>query len=189
MREVVLLKTSPCASLRGCIAVAALLGACTPGLNWREARIAGTELAVMLPCKPTQHQRTVPLAGLMVTLHMTACDADGASFAIAHALIPDPSVAPQILARWRATTLENLAATQVSAAAESISSRSSAATTSKTLPGSLWANAQGKRSNQVAVQLQGVWFARGPRVYYVAVYAPIITPDMTDTYFSGLKLP
>ena len=171
------------------------LSACNPSLNWRETRIADTDLTAMMPCKPAHHQRSVPLAGLTVTLHMTACDADGASFAIAHATIPDASAAPQVLAQWRKTTLANMAATSVTDVAESPLPASSLAASSSPLsaanlsplPGSLRATAQGKRGDGSPVHLQGVWFARGPQVFHAAVYAPIVTPDMTDTYFSGLK--
>lgn len=147
-----------------------LFSACNPSLNWREARIADTDLTAMLPCKPAQHQRTVPLAGLTVTMHMTACDADGASFAIAHATIPDASAAPQVLAQWRKTTLANMDAGVI---AES--------------PPGQRVSAQGKRGDGSPVMLQGTWFAQGSTVFHAAVYAPAITSEMSDTFFSGIK--
>ena len=153
----------------------------------------------MMPCKPAHHQRSVPLAGLIVTLHMTACDADGATFAIAHAVIADANTAPQVLAQWRNTTLANMAAISEAAVTQSPLSAPSSSPLSaanlatslssplSSLPGSLRASAQGKRGDGSAIHLQGVWFARGAQVFHAAVYAPRITPDMTDTYFSGLK--
>lgn len=162
------------------------LSACSPSLNWRETRIANTDLTAMLPCKPAHHQRSVPLAGLTVTLHMTACDADGATFAIAHAMIPDASAALQVLAQWRNTSLANIAATSVTAVTESPLSTPSSAPLSSVFPSGLRATAQGKRGDGSPIHLQGVWFARGNQVFHAAVYAPHITPDMTDTYFSGL---
>lgn len=132
-----------------------------------------------MPCKPAHHQRTVPLAGLTVTLHMTACDAQGASFAVAHASIPDASAAPQVLAQWRKTTLANLAATPSASASES--------TLSAPSPGSFRVAAQGKRGDGSPVSLQGLWFAQGTQVFHAAVYAPNITEDMSETFFSGLK--
>lgn len=158
---------------------ALLLSACNPSLNWREARIADTDLIAMMPCKPAHHQRTVPLAGLTVTLHMTACDAQGASFAIAHASIPDASAAPEILAQWRKTTLANLAAIPSASASES--------TLPAPSPGSLRVAAHGKRGDGSPVSLQGLWFAQGTKVFHAAVYAPNITADMSETFFSGLK--
>ena len=161
------------------MSAALILSACNPSLNWRESRIADTDLTVMLPCKPSYHQRTVPLAGLTVTMHMTACDADGASFAIAHARIPDASAAAQVLAQWRKTTLANMAAASAPDLAGS--------TLSAPAPGSLRVAAVGKRGDGSAVSLQGLWFTQGTEVFHAAVYAPGITSDMSDTFFSGLK--
>lgn len=165
-----------------------LLSACSPSLNWRETRIADTDLAAMMPCKPAHHQRTVPLAGLTVTLQMTACDADGATFAIAHTSIPDSSAAPRVLAEWRKTTLSNMNAKSVR---ESRDAAESPATPAP-LPGaSMLAIAQGQRGDGSAVTLHGVWFARGAQVFHAAVYAPTqagnVTTEMTEPFFSGLK--
>jgi hypothetical protein len=153
--------------------LALLLNACSPSLNWRETRISDTDLTAMMPCKPAHHQRSVPLAGLTVTLHMTACDADGATFAISHAVIPDSSAAPRVLAEWRRVTLSNMNAT--------------AQTESAVAAASPRICAQGKRGDGSAVTLQGTWFAQGSHVFHAAVYAPTITPDMSETFFSGLK--
>lgn len=165
-----------------------LLSACSPSLNWRETRIADTDLAAMMPCKPANHQRTVPLAGLTVTLQMTACDADGATFAIAHTSIPDSSAAPRVLAEWRKSTLSNMNAKSVR---ESRDAAESPATPAP-LPGaSMLAIAQGQRGDGSAVTLHGVWFARGAQVFHAAVYAPTqagnVTTEMTEPFFSGLK--
>ena len=150
-----------------------LLNACSPSLNWRETRIADTDLTAMMPCKPAHHQRSVPIAGLTVTLHMTACDADGATFAISHAVIPHDSAAPTVLAEWRKVTLSNMnAATATESALSTASPRVSA---------------QGTRGDGNPVTLHGTWFAQGTHVFHAAVYAPAITSEMSETFFSGLK--
>lgn len=146
-----------------------LLNACSPRLNWRETRIADADLTAMMPCKPAHHQRSVPLAGLTVTMQMTACDADGATFAIAHASIPDASAAPEVLAQWRKITLANMGAGMA-----------------KESPPGARVTAQGKRGDGSPVMLQGTWFAQGSYVFHAAVYAPAITPEMSETFFSGL---
>jgi hypothetical protein len=152
------------------ISAALLLNACSPSLNWRETRITDTDLTAMMPCKPAHHKRTVPLAGLTVTMQMTACDADGATFAIAHASIPDASAAPEVLAQWRRITLANIGAG-----------------VAKESPPSPRVSAQGKRGDGRPVTLQGTWFAQGSHVFHAAVYAPTITSEMSETFFSGLK--
>jgi hypothetical protein len=174
------------------ISATLLMSACSPSLNWRETRIAGTDLTAMMPCKSAQHQRTVPLAGLTVTLHMTACDADGATFAIAHTSIPDSSAAPRVLAEWRKTTLSNMNAKSVREARDTAKSPATPSSSLPTAPGtSMLAIAQGQRGDGSAVTLQGVWFARGAQVFHAAVYAPTqagnVTTATTEPFFSGLK--
>ena len=163
-----------------------LLSGCNPDLNWRETRITNTDLTAMLPCKPARHQRSAPLAGLTVTLHMTACDAEGASFAISHASIPDASAAAQVLDQWRKTTLANIATTSVTPAPGSAES-TLAAPSSTSFSASFRVAAQGTRGDGRPVSLQGLWFAQGTEVFHAAVYAPSITADMSETFFSGLK--
>ena len=142
----------------------------------------------MMPCKPAHHQRSVPLAGLTVTLHMTACDADGATFAISHAVIPDAASAPRVLAQWRQTTLTNMIAKSVRESRDAVDSPANATTP----PGvSMFVTAQGQRGDGSQVILQGVWFARGPQVFHAAVYAPTqaagVTTATAEPFFSGLK--
>ena len=170
------------------ISAALLFGACSPSLNWRETRIADTDLAAMMPCKPAHHQRTVPLAGLTVTLQMTACDADGATFAIAHASIPDGSTPSRVLAEWRKTTLSNMNAKSVREARDVAESPATPAPQPGT---SMLSIAQGQRGDGSPVTLHGVWFARGTQVFQAAVYAPAqaqkVTTATIEPFFSGLK--
>ncbi len=165
-----------------------LLSACNPSLNWRETRIVDTDLTAMMPCKPAHHQRSVPLAGLTVTLHMTGCDADGATFAISHAVIPEGSAAPRVLTEWRKTTLTNMVAKSVRESPNPVESPAKAATP----PGSsMFVIAQGQRGAGSPVILQGVWFARGSHVFHAAVYAPAqsasVTTATAEPFFSGLN--
>jgi hypothetical protein len=146
------------------ISATLLMSACSPSLNWRETRIAGTDLTAMMPCKPAQHQRTVPLAGLTVTL----------------------------LAEWRKTTLSNMNAKSVREARDTAKSPATPSSSLPTTPGtSMLAIAQGQRGDGSAVTLQGVWFARGAQVFHAAVYAPTqagnVTTATTEPFFSGLK--
>ena len=160
--------------------VATGLGACSPSLNWREVRIKGTDLVAMLPCKPDEGARVVPLAGQDVEMHMTGCEAAGATFAIADIKLAQAAATPDVLAQWRTAALANMEA------------RSSQDVPRKEVPGESSSSramvlAQGQRKDGTAVMMQGVWFARGSQVFHAVVYAQRITPDVTETFFPGLK--
>ena len=89
---------------------ALLLAACNPALNWRETRIKGSGLLTMLPCKPDEGARVVPLGGRDVSLHMVGCDAAGATFAVAYANLDNATAPDAVLAQWRAATLAHMGA-------------------------------------------------------------------------------
>jgi hypothetical protein len=84
----------------------AVLGACSPALNWREVRADGTPVQMLLPCKPERAIRAVPLLGLDVPpldLHMLSCETGGATYAVAAARLPDdsPPTADRAVQAWR----------------------------------------------------------------------------------------
>ncbi len=183
---------------------ALLLGACNPALNWREARIKDTGLVAMLPCKPDEGARVVPLGGRDVSLHMTGCDAGGATFAVAHATIDQASAAPAVLAQWRTATLANMGAvasrevplggtpnatssgtpdaTSGGTSNARYSGTGSAGSTALTL-----VTAQGRRKDGSTVSMQGAWFAKDAQVFHAVVYAERISPEVTEAFFSGLR--
>lgn len=137
----------------------------------------------LFPCRPDQLTRLIPLAGAMVDLHLTACDAGGASFAVSHAEFADGSAAQAGLAQWRKATLANLSDAAVSELPMDFQ-----------LPGAAPGNTQfaltkatGKRGDESAVNFNGIWLLREKRVIHAAIYAPTITAEMSETFFQGLK--
>lgn len=92
------------------IPLAALLGACTPALDWREVRPAGTAVSVMFPCAPESRTRSVTLAGAAVTMTQLSCAAQGQTFAFAHARLADPALVAPALSEWAAALQANLRA-------------------------------------------------------------------------------
>ena len=113
-------------------------------------------------------------------MHMTGCEAAGATFAIADIKLAQAAATPDVLAQWRAAALANMEA------------RSSQDVPRKEVPGEssnsrTMVLAQGQRKDGTAVMMQGVWFARGSQVFHAVVYAQRIAPDVTETFFPGLK--
>ncbi len=46
----------------------------------------------------------------------------------------------------------------------------------------------GQRPDGKRVETQAVYFAHGPRLYQVALYADHIAPEVAENFFTGLKL-
>ena len=157
---------------------ALLLTACTPALNWRSVGVG--DATAMLPCKPDIAQRMVHLGSQDLTLHMVGCEAGGALFAISQTRLPPGTPAAAVLADWRQSALTNLHAEEVSAM-PSKAPRADVQT--------LLLRARGKRPNSTAVDARLLWWATDTQVLHVAVYADAISPDMTETLFSEIKIP
>ncbi|MEO8014230.1 MAG: hypothetical protein ABI642_08810 [Polaromonas sp.] len=164
------------------LAALLVLAGCSPALNWREVRPEGTRLNLLLPCKPDKAQKVVPLGGRATPLSMLGCDADGATFAVAIADVGDPLQAASVLALWQDLTLANMKATRASRQLLLLN-----------VPGAspgipvTRLQAQGQRGDGTAVSGQAAYFAQGSQLFQVVMYAPHITPEVAETFFSSLK--
>ena len=156
------------------------LMACSPSLNWRTVPVE--QLAALLPCKPDHAERQVELEGTSRTLSMWGCEAGGALFAVSHLRLDASTAAEPVIAAWQLAALRNMPGTtpQVLAFKAPVSPGQVAQ------PG-IMVRASGKRTDGQAVQAQLAWFSRGADVYHLAVYAPALTPAMTDSFFTELQ--
>ena len=165
-----------------------ILGGCSPALNWRSVAVPDAALAITLPCKPNQATRKVELAGVPVEMAMVGCDADGATLAVSHVVLADPSQVGTALTHWRAAALANLGPKAAATAVDV------PYTPAGVLPlvQSVRTVAQGQRADGSAVTLQAIWFARatGPqlRLYHAVVYSTKPRPEVVDPFFAGLAL-
>ena len=154
--------------------------ACSPTLNWRDVRPEGTNLGLLMPCKPDSVVKKVPLGGQPTSLQLLGCDAGDLTFALSSAEVADAAQTPAILASWQQATLTNMKA----AKADSVSNltiKGGAGTTA------VWVKATGMRADGKAVAGQAVYFAKGATVFQAVIYGADIKADVAETYFSGLK--
>lgn len=166
----------------GLTAACLLLAACNPAFNWREVRPDNTALAVLLPCKPDKATRSVPLGGQATELAMLGCETGGATFAVATATVKDASQVAAVLSGWQAATLANMKATD---AGEAKPLKVHGASVQ---PAAVVVRAEGRRADGSAVQSQAAYFAQGGQVFQAVIYADKISPEVSETFFSSLKL-
>ncbi|HSV52015.1 MAG TPA: hypothetical protein VLJ57_07855 [Burkholderiaceae bacterium] len=163
-----------------------LLAGCNPVFNWREARFDAADLTALLPCKPDKAERPVLLGTQQVTLQMQGCDTGGATFAVARVALSDAGQAGQALAQWKAATLANMRAATVQEAAF-------VPPGAIALPQSLRVAASGYRPDGRAVSAHAAWFARtrGNQIdlFHIALYADRVDPEVSSTFFSGIRFP
>lgn len=163
-------------------AMAALLalGACSPTYNWRESSDNGAHFVVLLPGKPASVTRQVDLDGPKVDMNMTAAEADGATFAVGTAELPDAAAASRALDAMAAALLGNIGGKPQAA---------------PTLPGgtesddrTLDLDARGVAGGR-PVRLVARLVARGKRVYQVLVVGRenAVTAENIETFFGSFK--
>ena len=161
----------------------ALLVGCSPTLDWRDWRPAGSGLALSLPCKPTPQSRKVQLAGQTVQLALHACSAGGQTWALAYADIGDPTKLGLALAELRESAADNVGAT------------SRQVLTPLAVPGATphpdsgrWALV-GKLPDGTAIQEELAVFVLGTVVFQATVLGTALPAEAVATFFESLQVP
>lgn len=157
------------------------LAACSPTLNWREVRAGSGRVSLLLPCKPDRVEKVVPLGGQPTKLTMHGCDAGGATFAVAVAELGDTAQVPEVLAQWQALTLANMKAGEVQRTPLKVPGAAAD-------PTPVLLSAAGARTDGSAVQGRMAYFARGGEIVQVVLYAPRLSAEAQDTFFSNLRM-
>ena len=156
------------------------LAACSPSLNWRTVPVE--QLAALLPCKPDHAVRTVDLGGAQQTLSMWGCEAGGALFAISHLHVGSAASSQPMIAAWQQAALRNISGST----AQTLPFQAPALAGQTPALGTM-VRTSGKRADGQVVQAQWAWISQGADVYHLAVYAPALTPSMTETFFTELR--
>lgn len=165
------------------LALACVVAACTPVLDWREVRPDGAGLVALFPCKPAGHVRRIVLADTPVEMTIYACAAGGATYAVAFADLGQA----QLVERGLVALAES--------AARNIGAVPSAQVVPASVPG-MTPNPRAQRlslAGQLAdgtpVQEQAAVFSRGTRVYQATVVGAHLADEAIDMFFGALRLP
>jgi len=164
-----------CATVLG-----AMTAGCYPALDWRDVRPEGAGLTALFPCRPKSQTRSVPLAGGAVRMTLWSCSADGMTFALGHAEVGDPARVPDALLQLGQSLAANVGAGEVRSAPLQLP-----AMTPMPQARRFWL--EGRLPDSTPVQEQAAVFARGSRVYQVAVLGPAVDAAAT-VFFDGLRL-
>jgi hypothetical protein len=164
------------------LALAAGLAACSPALDWREARPAGSRAKLMFPCRPASHARAVALAGTTVEMTMHACSAGDTVFALSFADLKDPGLV--------GAALDELARSLQS----HLRSPEGAASQPAAVPGmtphpraAQWRQA-GQLPDGRSVQERAALFSHGTVVYQATMLGPRLDAQAQDTFFGALRV-
>ena len=160
----------------------ALLGACSPALDWRELRPEGSGVEVQFPCKPDRHARTVPLAGLRLRMEMLVCGSDGATFALSFVDVAEPAAVGRVLDELRVLTVANIGGGETAVQALQVPGMTPN-------PKAVRLSVVGRLPGGAAVQQHAAFFSKGLRVYQASVVGAKLSKDTSDIFFGALRLP
>ena len=155
--------------------------ACTPELNWRELRPAGSGVTLLLPCKPDSHARQVKLGPDSVRLELHACTAAGTTWALAFADMGDPARVGPALLELRRAAAGNVGALE----SQSLALEVEGATPN---PASQRIQIQGRMPDGRAVTEQVAVFAKGTRVFQAIAMGEKLDAEAADNFFGSVRL-
>jgi len=167
----------------------ACTAACSPALDWREVRPPGASAVVMLPCKPSNSVRTVPLAGQPVRLGMLACKAQERTWAIAAAEVAEPAQVGPALAALREGTRANLRGRETAVAPAAVPGATPHAAQARVL-------VLGQRQDGAPASAEFIVFSHGTQVFQAIVLGPGLGAGATaapgadvatQTFFESLR--
>ena len=171
-------------SFRVAVAVAisleAVLAGCSPALDWREARPAGSGLTMLFPCRPESDARPVATSGGPIRMNMHVCRAAGLTFSILFGEVAEPAHVTDSLIELRAAAVANIAG--------------SAAVQPWQVPGAT-PNAQGallhiegRLPGGRAVVEHAAFFVKGLTLYQATVLGDTVPAETADTFFRAIRL-
>lgn len=163
------------------LATACTLTGCTPTLDWREVRPAGSQLLALFPCKPSLQQRTVSLTGQPVVMSLHACAAGGQTWGLAVADVAEPARVAPALAALSAAAAANVGAGSSTAATLTVRGATPG-------PGSQRLLLQGKLPDGTRVTLHTAVFSHGTQVYQASVLGEQVSAGAADTFFEALRV-
>jgi hypothetical protein len=172
---------APSAARAGCACAAAfLVAACSPALDWRDVRPAGSGLTLLMPCKPVSQERQLPLAGAPVQLSLLACSADGQTWGIAHADVADPARVSAALVELRHAAAANLSAEPTEVLPLQVPGATPQAA-------SVRVRFDGRRPDGRAVHVQSAVFARGTRVFQATALGEPLQAEAAQTFLGSIR--
>lgn len=168
------------------MALAGLLAACSPALDWRDYRSPDAPFTALFPGKPSVLTREIDLNGQKVQLTMTASEAEGNTFAIGTAVVASATLAEAALPAMQQALLRNINGQVSNEAASSASSSSPAGSHQQS---SMRIDAAGSRNGR-PVQLIGRFVARDTRIVQIVIMGEPgkLSREDIDTFMDGVKL-
>ena len=158
----------------------AALAACSPSLDWREARFDGSGVAMLFPCRPDRHERIVHMSGVELRMQMHSCRAAAASFALAYVDALQPAQVGPLVAEWRERVAANIGGVSVA--------RPFAVPGATPNERSALLRVEGRVPDGRQVVEHAAFFVKGLRLYQATAIGESLPADAVETFFGAIKV-
>lgn len=157
----------------GLIAAFCLAG-CSPTYNWRDVVGEDGAYVAQFPAKPSSLTRHLRIGGVELDMQMTAAQADGVTFAVGTAKLPDAAQARALLGPLRQALIENLGAHD--------------GTVKPSTGAALDIDVQGTYLGK-PVRMLGRVQARGARIYQIVVLGQVdaVPPEHIEQFLTSFE--
>ena len=167
--------------LAALVSACSVLAGCSPALDWREVLAPAGGLQGLFPCKPTMQTRSAPLpdpAASSLSVTLQACEADGSTFALLSAQVPE-GVSPSTVLQSMTDGLGARYGSAPQAVTPAVVSGMTASPQSQRMRFSA------ARPDGTAIVTEALFFSRGSVVYQATLTGPRPSAEAADTYFGA----
>lgn len=158
--------------------------ACSPELDWREARTEAAGLRASFPCRPDKQVRLMPLAGAPVQLALQVCKAAGWTFAVSHTDVTNPARVGPALIALREALRANVAASTLGTASASWQVPGMTPQPA----GGRW-SFEGRLPDGAKLQVETAVFSRGTHVVQATLLGPVADEAGAKRFSEGAAQP
>ncbi|MEO7056884.1 MAG: hypothetical protein ABI281_08365 [Caldimonas sp.] len=162
--------------------IAGTLAACSPTLDWRQARPEGSGVTMLFPCRPAHVERSVRVGSDTLVMHLHSCSAGGATFSLA---VADAGQADRVAPLL--TALRELAVVNIGGIVSAAASAPSARTTPDARAGRV--RIDGRLPDGRVVVEHAAFFSRGVTLLQATILAidRPVTAETVGTFFDAVR--
>jgi hypothetical protein len=160
--------------------VAASLAACSPTLDWRDVRPAGSDLQLLMPCKPDRQERRLQLSGQPARLVLHVCSAGGQTWGLAFADVGDPARLGDVMQQLMAAAGANIAAVAIQSTPLEVPGATPHRASQKVAY-------RGLLPDGKPVQMQVAVFAHGTHAFQATVLGGDIPAEAVQTFMESIR--
>ncbi len=163
--------------------VAVALAGCFPAFDWRESRPEGSGAALLFPCRPDRHERSVQVAATALRMQLHSCKAADFTFSLSVADAAGPLEVAPLLVALRQQAIGNVEGRAAVLQPPNISG----ATPN---PESRFLRIEGRYPDGRPVVVHAAFFVKGLRIYQATVIGPGEWPrgESLETFFDAIRL-